>query len=108
MVVTGDVTQIDLPRDRPLGAACAWAGFWTASEDIAFVQLRPRRTSCATSSSSDIVEAYRVAEEETREEVIDVEARVGAGRRAAPTSTALVSRPCCGRARLGLQRATWG
>jgi phosphate starvation-inducible protein PhoH and related proteins len=66
MVVTGDVTQIDLPRDRRSGLVSV-ADVLEGVDDIAFVRfgqadvVRHRLV-------QRIVEAYRVAEEENGDE----------------------------------------
>ena len=61
MVVTGDVTQIDLPRDRRSGLV-AVADVLAGVEDIAFVPL-DRRDVVRHKLVQRIVDAYGVAEE---------------------------------------------
>lgn len=62
MVVTGDVTQVDLPRDRP-SALFAIGGILETVPDIAFVQF-DRADVVRHKLVQDIVEAYRIAEED--------------------------------------------
>ena len=62
MVVTGDVTQVDLPRDRP-SALLAIGGILEAIPDIAFAHFG-REDVVRHKLVQDIVEAYRVAEED--------------------------------------------
>ncbi len=62
MVVTGDVTQVDLPRDRP-SALHAIGGILASVPEIAFVQFG-RTDVVRHKLVQDIVEAYRIAEED--------------------------------------------
>ena len=62
MVVTGDVTQVDLPRDRP-SALHAIGGILKSVPQIAFVGFG-RADVVRHKLVQDIVEAYRVAEED--------------------------------------------
>jgi phosphate starvation-inducible protein PhoH and related proteins len=62
MVVTGDVTQVDLPRDRP-SALNAIGGILETIPEIAFVRFG-RGDVVRHKLVQDIVEAYRVAEED--------------------------------------------
>lgn len=62
MVVTGDVTQVDLPRDRP-SALHAIGGILESVPEIAFVHFG-RADVVRHKLVQEIVEAYRIAEEE--------------------------------------------
>ena len=62
MVVTGDVTQVDLPRDKP-SALHAIGGILESVPEIAFVTFA-RGDVVRHKLVQDIVEAYRVAEED--------------------------------------------
>jgi phosphate starvation-inducible PhoH-like protein len=62
MVVTGDVTQVDLPRERP-SALLDIGGILSTVADIEFVRF-DRRDVVRHRLVQEIVEAYRVAEEE--------------------------------------------
>ena len=62
MVVTGDVTQVDLPRERP-SALLDIGGILSTVTDIAFVRF-DRRDVVRHRLVQEIVEAYRMAEEE--------------------------------------------
>jgi len=62
MVVTGDVTQVDLPRERP-SALRDIGGILSTVADIEFVRF-DRRDVVRHRLVQEIVEAYRVAEEE--------------------------------------------
>jgi len=62
MVVTGDVTQVDLPRDRP-SALHAIGGILASVPEIAFVNFG-RADVVRHKLVQDIVEAYRIAEED--------------------------------------------
>jgi len=62
MVVTGDVTQIDLPRDRP-SALRDIQGILRDVEDVAFVRFG-RDDVVRHRLVQEIVEAYRVADED--------------------------------------------
>ena len=64
MVVTGDVTQVDLPRDRP-SALHAIGGILEPVPEIAFVNFG-RADVVRHKLVQDIVEAYRIAEEDTQ------------------------------------------
>ncbi len=64
MVVTGDVTQIDLPRDRP-SALRDIQGILDEVEDVAFVRFG-RDDVVRHRLVQEIVEAYRVADEDDR------------------------------------------
>ncbi len=61
MVVTGDVTQVDLPRDRP-SALHAIGAILESISDIAFVQFG-REDVVRHKLVQEIVEAYRIADE---------------------------------------------
>jgi phosphate starvation-inducible PhoH-like protein len=61
MVVTGDVTQVDLPRERP-SALHAIEGILESVPDIAFVPFG-RADVVRHKLVQEIVEAYRIAEE---------------------------------------------
>ena len=61
MVVTGDVTQVDLPRERP-SALHAIGGILESIPDIAFVQFG-RADVVRHKLVQEIVEAYRIADE---------------------------------------------
>ena len=61
MVVTGDVTQVDLPRERP-SALLDIGGILSTVTDIAFVRF-DRRDVVRHRLVQEIVEAYRMAEE---------------------------------------------
>ena len=61
MVVTGDVTQVDLPRERP-SALHAIGGILESISDIAFVQFG-RADVVRHKLVQEIVEAYRIADE---------------------------------------------
>lgn len=61
MVVTGDVTQVDLPRDRP-SALKDIGTILAAIPDVAFVRFG-RDDVVRHRLVQEIVEAYRVAEE---------------------------------------------
>jgi phosphate starvation-inducible PhoH-like protein len=61
MVVTGDVTQVDLPRDRP-SALLDISGILDGVRDVSFVQFG-RADVVRHKLVQEIVEAYRVAEE---------------------------------------------
>ncbi len=50
-VITGDITQIDLPSGRRSGLVEAWKS-WRKSTDIAHRRTSPSVTSCATTSCS--------------------------------------------------------
>ncbi len=62
MVVTGDVTQVDLPRDRP-SALHAIGGILHEVSDVAFVRFG-REDVVRHRLVQQIVEAYRIAEED--------------------------------------------
>ena len=62
MVVTGDVTQVDLPRERPSALRDIGAILSTV-DDIAFARF-DRRDVVRHRLVQEIVEAYRVSEEE--------------------------------------------
>ena len=64
MVVTGDVTQVDLPRDRP-SALHAIGRILESVSEIAFVHFG-RADVVRHKLVQDIVEAYRIAEEDTQ------------------------------------------
>jgi phosphate starvation-inducible PhoH-like protein len=64
MVVTGDVTQVDLPRDRP-SALHAIGGILESVPEIAFVSFG-RADVVRHKLVQDIVEAYRIAEEDAQ------------------------------------------
>jgi phosphate starvation-inducible PhoH-like protein len=64
MVVTGDVTQVDLPRDRP-SALHAIGGILASVPEIAFVNFG-RADVVRHKLVQDIVEAYRIAEEDAQ------------------------------------------
>ena len=64
MVVTGDVTQVDLPRDRP-SALHAIGRILESVSEIAFVHFGHADV-VRHKLVQDIVEAYRIAEEDTQ------------------------------------------